>query len=114
MVAQANQIDRSPVTGRAVDFAMHTGNAVDNAQYNELRWFIDLMDGVPVQPDSGAPGYEGVQIESPAEAYGELLEEAQPAFTPEAIRYPWFAAAGNRDLLAQGTSRRMRTPSRSS
>ena len=103
MVTQANRVDRSPVTGRVVDFALHTGNASDNAQYNELRGFIDVMDGVPVRPDSGAPGYEGVQAESPAEAYGELLEEAQSPFTPEAIRYPWFAAAGNRDVLAQGT-----------
>ena len=103
MVSQANRIDRSPVTGRGVDFALHTGNAADNAQYNELRWFIDLLDGVPVRPDAGAPGYEGVQEESPAEAYGELLEEAQAPFVPEAIRYPWFAAAGNRDVLAQGT-----------
>lgn len=103
MVTQANRIDRSPVTGRGVDFALHTGNAADNAQYNELRWFIDAMDGVPVRPDAGAAGYEGVQEESPAEAYGELLEEAQSPFVPEAIRYPWFAAAGNRDVLAQGT-----------
>src|SRR3990170_5811092 len=40
LVRQANRIDRSPVTERAVDFALHTGNAADNAQYNELRWFI--------------------------------------------------------------------------
>jgi metallophosphoesterase (TIGR03767 family) len=103
MVTQANRIDRSPVTDRGVDFALHTGNAADNAQYNELRLFIDVMDGVQVSPDSGAAGYEGVQQESPAAAYGDLLEEAQSAFLPEGLRYPWFAVAGNRDVLAQGT-----------
>ena len=103
MVSQANRIDRSPVTGRAVDFALHTGNAADNAQYNELRWFMDVMDGVMISPDSGVAGYEGVQGESPAEAYGNLLEEAQSAFVPEALRFPWFTAVGNRDVLAQGT-----------
>jgi len=102
IISRANQIDRSPVSGRPVDFAIHTGSAVDNAQHNELRWFLDLMDGNPVQPDSGAPGYEGVQMESPLAAYGDLLDEAQLAFLPQGLRYPWYAVAGSRDLLAQG------------
>jgi metallophosphoesterase (TIGR03767 family) len=102
-IAQANRIGESPVSGRRVDFAVHTGNAADNAQYNELRWFIDLMDGRPVSPDSGAAGYLGVQTESPAAAYPNLLEEAQARFVPEALQCPWFAVAGNRDVLAQGT-----------
>src|SRR3990172_7966205 len=42
LVRQAHRIDRSPLTERAVHFALHTPNAADNAQYNELRWFIDL------------------------------------------------------------------------
>ena len=102
VVAQANRIDRSPATGRPVDFAVHTGNAADNAQYNELRWFLDLMDGRPLRPDSGSPGYEGVQRQSPLAAYPDLLEQAQLPFTPEALRYPWYAVLGNRDVLAQG------------
>jgi metallophosphoesterase (TIGR03767 family) len=102
MIAAANQIDRSPVTGRPVDFALHTGSAVDNAHYNESRWFIDLMDGKFVEPDSGSPGYEGVQSESPVSAYGDLREQAQQPFQGQPLRYPWYAVAGNRDLLAQG------------
>jgi metallophosphoesterase (TIGR03767 family) len=102
-IVQANRIRESPVSGRAVDFALHTGNAADNAQYNELRWFIDLMDGGPVSPDSGTSGYVGVQTESPAPEYGTLLADAQARFVPEALKYPWFAVAGNRGLLAQGT-----------
>src|SRR5436309_12746963 len=38
MIAQANRIDRSEVTGRPVDFVVHAGSAADNAQFNELRW----------------------------------------------------------------------------
>ncbi|MGH8629134.1 MAG: hypothetical protein ACREU7_00005, partial [Burkholderiales bacterium] len=102
LIAQANRIDRSPVTGRPVDLAIHSGNAVDNAQRNELRWFLDLMDGRQVNPDSGERGYEGVQPESPAGAYPRLLNDAQQQFQPEALRFPWYAVAGNRDLLAQG------------
>jgi metallophosphoesterase (TIGR03767 family) len=102
-IVQANRISESPVSGRRVDFVLHTGNAADNAQYNELRWFIDMMDGRPVSPDSGATGYLGVQTESPEAAYSDLLGAAQARFVPDALRYPWFAVAGNRDLLAQGT-----------
>ncbi|MBI2912584.1 MAG: hypothetical protein HYY03_01540, partial [Chloroflexi bacterium] len=101
-VAQANRISRSPVTGRRVDFAVHTGNAADNAQYNELRWFLDIMDGKLVNPDSGSPGYEGVQERSPLDAYPDLLAQAQLPFRAQALRYPWYVVVGNSDLLAEG------------
>ena len=103
LVSQANRLDRSPVTGRPVDLAIHTGGAADNAQFNELRWFLDLMDGKLLEPDSGGAGYEGVQAESPASAYPGLLDDAQQAFMPEAIRYPWYTVLGNHDVLAQGS-----------
>jgi len=102
VVARANRIARSPVTGRPVDFAVHTGNAADNAQYNELRWFLDLMDGKLVNPDSGSPGYEGVQEKSPLDAYPDLLQQAQLPFRAPALRYPWYAVVGNSDVLAEG------------
>jgi metallophosphoesterase (TIGR03767 family) len=103
LVRRANRIDRSPVTNRSVDFVLHTGNAADNAQFNELRWFIDLMDGRPNQPDTGDPGYDGVQAESPDARYPDLLMQAQLPFVPEGIRYPWYTVLGNRDVLVQGS-----------
>jgi hypothetical protein len=103
LIAAANALSISPVTGQPAQFAFHTGNATDNAQYNELRWFLDLMDGNPVYPDSGAIGYQGVQRESPAGAYPDLLEQGQRNFAPIGLSYPWYAVAGNRDLLAQGS-----------
>lgn len=102
LVRRANRISRSPLTDRFTDFVIHTGNAADNAQLNELRWFIDLMDGRQVHPDTGGAGYEGVQSESPDPLYPDLLVLAQLMFVPEGIRYPWYAALGNRDVLAQG------------
>ncbi len=102
LVRKANRIRRSPLTDRLTDFVLHTGNAVDNAQLNELRWFIDLMDGRQVHPETGGAGYEGVQSESPDPLYPDLLALAQLPFVPEGSRYPWYTALGNRDVLAQG------------
>jgi hypothetical protein len=104
LVQRANAIKVSPVTKQPVQFAIHTGNASDNAQFNETRWFIDMMDGKPVYPDSGAIGYQGVQTESPAPDYGDLLQQAQRNFQPVGLSVPWYAVAGNRDILVQGIS----------
>ncbi len=55
-------IRRGPVSGRAPEFAVCTGDNIDNAQYNELRQFMALLDGGLVVPDSGdLTLWEGVQ-----------------------------------------------------
>src|SRR5918998_1540798 len=35
----------SPVTGAQLDFSILTGDNADSQQYNETRWFIDILDG---------------------------------------------------------------------
>lgn len=104
LIARANALDKGPAAGGPIAFAIHTGNATDNAQFNELRWFIDTLDGKPVYPDSGAIGYQGVQKDSPAPNYGDLLQQAQRQFTPVGLKYRWYAVLGNRDVLIQGVS----------
>lgn len=123
MVARLRQVQRGPSTGRPMQFAIVTGDNTDNCQHNELRWYIDLLDGVTVRPDSGDLNlYEGVMDDvapdpyywhpesgfgNPASVFGfptvpGLLDAARVPFQATGLGLPWYAAYGNHDGLVQG------------
>jgi metallophosphoesterase (TIGR03767 family) len=128
MIRQIRRIRVSPVTGRPLQSVVCTGDNIDNEQFNELRWFIDLMDGgKKVTPDSGAKGYEGVQSASWGDPqywhpdpevsdkykqqwgfpdYPGLLDQAVSPFRATGVGIPWYQTFGNHDGLVQGNVQR--------
>ncbi len=123
MVQAANAITLGPVSGAPVDFAVITGDLTDNAQHNELRSFLGLLDGQLVTPDSGRlDRYEGVAASAdprywhprgeiadlPRTSYGfptlpHVLEAARKPFLASGFRVPWLSVYGNHDNQLQGT-----------
>ena len=124
MLKRIRAIGYSPVTGRPLQATISTGDNTDNQQLNELMLFIGLMDGTPVDPNSGDPErYEGVQASGaidywhPDPAVPDLYKTrfgfpAAPGFLRQALLpfkaagagVPWYTCFGNHDGLAQGNA----------
>ena len=131
MVIALNKVDRGPLSGHLIDAAIVTGDVTDNAQLNEVGWYLALLDGALIHPDSGdLHRYEGVMDElpdhydikywhpqgtpagkeedDPRAKYGYpivsgLLDLVREPFQATALKFPWFAVHGNHDALLQGT-----------
>lgn len=131
MVQTVNTIKTGIISDRPIDAVVVTGDVTDNAQANELQWYLTLMDGGEVHPDSGDLGkWEGVASQDPKiydrnfwnpegtpagceedfprSLYGlptvpGLTQAVRKPFTATGVSHRWLATHGNHDALLQGT-----------
>jgi len=131
MVQALNKVTTGPLSGYPIDAAIITGDTTDNAQQNEVDWYLALLDGLEVVPDSGdLTKYEGV-MDDGAEHYDVkywhphgtpagkedddarakygfpvvpgLLDSCRKPIKSTGLKFPWYAVHGNHDALLQGT-----------
>lgn len=125
MLRTMNAVAGSPLTGAPVQFHLCTGDYTDNAQLNELRWALGLLEGATIAPPGAGRAYEGVasaawgddaywRPDAPDDdyrrrwgfpVYPDLLDTAARPFTAHGAARPWLSCFGNHDSFIQGTAR---------
>jgi len=121
LVERVNALRGAPVTGSPLHFVMTTGDNTDNNAKSELEWFMKIMSGGRMTPNTGDPRhYEGVQ-NSGLKLYWQpdsTLRDGDKqlgfphlhGFLAAAIRevrspglnLPWYSTVGNHDALPLG------------
>jgi len=121
LVERINALRGAPVTGSALHFAMTTGDNTDNNAKSELEWFLKIMSGGRITPNTGDPRhYEGVQ-NSGLKTYwqpdstvrdgdkqlgfphlqGYLAAAIREVRSP-GLNLPWYSTVGNHDAMPLG------------
>ncbi|MET7988201.1 TIGR03767 family metallophosphoesterase [Streptomyces sp. NPDC005281] len=121
LIERVNALRGAPVTGTPLHFVMTTGDNTDNNSKTELDWFLKVMSGGRITPNSGDPRhYEGVQA-SGLKTYWQpdaalrdadkqlgfprlqgFLEAAIRELRSPGLSLPWYSTVGNHDALPLG------------
>ncbi|MGW2356031.1 TIGR03767 family metallophosphoesterase [Streptomyces phaeofaciens] len=121
LVERVNALRAAPVTGAPLDFVVTTGDNTDNNARTELDWYLTVMSGGRITPNSGDPRhYEGVQNSgvplywqpgsASRDAYKQRGFPRLDGFLAAAIRevrspgltLPWYSTVGNHDAMPLG------------
>lgn len=74
------------------DFGLSLGDTCNSTSYNELRWYMDVIDGKVITPSSGAHlGADSIDYQKPYQAAG--LDKS----------IPWYQTMGNHDHFCIGS-----------
>ncbi|MBI9076719.1 MAG: TIGR03768 family metallophosphoesterase [Desulfatibacillum sp.] len=74
------------------DFGISLGDTCNSTSYKELRWYMDVLDGLPITPSSGAnDGADDIDYQKPFQAEGLDLS------------IPWYQTMGNHDHFFIGS-----------
>lgn len=75
-----------------IDFGLSLGDTCNSTQYNETRWYVDILDGKVIYPNtSGDATQDAISYQQPFKAVG---------LSPE---IPWYQVNGNHDLFMIGS-----------
>ena len=98
-------VNKLHVARMRIDFLIHTGDATDNAQLNELKWFVSVLDGGLINPLTGPDDRDPSQVPDP-------LLDPHHSFVAQGLyrngvhgpapTIPWYSVLGNHDQFALG------------
>jgi len=122
LVRRINQLTRGPFSGRRFDCVVATGDNTDNHEGIELDWFLTVMSGGEITPNTGDPDrWEGVQSagdtlywnpEAPVDdiykqagfpTIAGYFDRATTTHTSPGLDVPWYSVFGNHDDSIEGT-----------
>lgn len=123
LVNRINRLRRGPITGRAFDAVVTTGDNTDNHEHIELEWLLTTMNGGALTPNTGDPNrYEGTQNSglglywNPEKRTPGTFDDAgfpiikgfltaalAPISSP-GLDIPWYSVFGNHDDAVLGVA----------
>ncbi|MFR9796226.1 TIGR03767 family metallophosphoesterase [Streptomyces sp. MS06] len=121
LVERVNALRAGPVTGAPLGCVVSTGDNTDNNSVLELDWYLKVMSGGRIAPNSGDPRhYEGA-LSSGLKLYWQpdsavrdqykqrgfphlegFLDAAVREVRSPGLRLPWYSTVGNHDSMPVG------------